>query len=164
MTSVAQAWQDALAAEYAAVFGYGVLGPALRANESAGLARTSQDAHRELAAGTAARLTAAGQAPDPPEADYPLPFPVDDEQSAQRYATALEVAAASAWRYLVAVAADPNVNRADGADREGVDTGQLPLIRAAAQAALTASALRAMRWRQLTAPANATVPFPGIDA
>jgi hypothetical protein len=164
MTSVAQAWQDALAAEYTAVFGYGVLGPALRTSESAGLARTSQEAHRDLAAGTAARLKAAGQAPDPPEADYPLPFPIDDDQSAQRYATELEQAAASAWRYLVAVTADPDANRADRADREGLDTGQLPLIRASAQAALTASALRAMRWRQLTDPANATVPFPGIDS
>ena len=157
MTSVTQAWQAALAAEYAAVFGYGVLGPRLTDGDSMALARTNQQAHQDLSERTAAELSAAGQPPGSPEADYPLPFPVSDELSAQRYATQLETAAASAWRYLISVAADPS------ADSAGLDANRVTAVRVSAQGALTASALRAMRWRQRSTPAKATVPFPGID-
>lgn len=157
MSSVAQAWQAALAAEYAAAFGYGVAGPWLH-GDSRMLAHANQQAHRDLGEHTAAELTAAGLAPEPPAADYPLPFPIADERSAHRYATDLETTAATAWRYLIAVAADPH------ADRGSLTATRLTAIRASAQAALTASALRAMRWRRMSAPTKATVPFPGIDA
>ena len=157
MTSVTQAWQDALAAEYAAVFGYGVLGPRLTSSDATALARANQQAHQDLSERTAAELIAAGQPAEAPEADYPLPFPVSDEPSAQRYAIRLETTAASAWRYLISVAADPS------ADSAGLDPNRVEALRVAAQTALTASALRAMRWRQRSTPAKATVPFPGID-
>ena len=157
MTPVAPAWQQALATEYAAVFGYGILGPRLGAAASVALARASEQAHRELGRRTAGDLDAAGLAPVAPAADYPLPYPVTDDLSARHFAIRLETACASAWRYLIAVTAAADAERSD------VDAARLPTLRAAAQSALTASALRAMQWRQLVDPAKATVPFPGID-
>lgn len=157
MTSVAQAWQQALAAEYAAAFGYGVLGPRLGVAASVALARAAEQAHHELGDRTAGDLGAAGQPPVAPAADYPLPYPVTDDLSAQHFAIRLESACASAWRYLISVAAAPD------ADHSGLDAAQLQTLRAVAQSALTASAVRAMRWRRLVDPAKATVPFPGID-
>ncbi len=156
MSSVLTAWQNALGAEYAAVFGYGVLGPQLRKGASPSLARACQQAHRGLGEQTAERLTAAGQSPAAAQVDYPLPFPVDDELSARQYAIRLETAAASAWRYLIAVAADPHADRAD------LEARHVQAVRESAQDALTASAVRAMQWRRLGTPAKSTVPFPGI--
>ncbi len=156
MSAVLTVWQNALGAEYAAVFGYGVLGPQLSEGTSPTLARACQQAHRALSEQTAERLTAAGQSPAAAQVDYPLPFPVDDERSALQYAIRLETAAASAWRYLIAVAADPHADQADLAAR------QAQTIRGSAQDALTASAVRAMQWRRRGTPAKSTVPFPGI--
>ena len=155
MTSVVQAWQQALAAEYAAGFGYGVIGPKLEGAASVALARAGEQAHRDLGARTAGDLDAAGQAPVAPAADYPLPYPVTDGLSAQHFAIRLESACASAWRYLISVAAGDTGG-------SGLDADQLRTLRAVAQSALTASAVRAMRWRQLVDPAKATVAFPGI--
>jgi hypothetical protein len=155
MTPVPQAWQQALATEYATVFGYGVLGPRLGSAASVALARTGEQAHRDLGERTAGDLSAAGHVPVAPAADYPLPYPVTDDLSAKHFAIRLESGCASAWRYLISVAAS------DGGD-SGSDADQLRTLRAVAQAALTASAVRAMRWRQLIDPAKATVPFPGI--
>jgi Domain of unknown function (DUF4439) len=139
------AWQAALAAEHAAIAGYDVVGPRLADPAQFTLAHDSQEAHRELRDATSARLTAAGQSPVPAAADYPLPFAVTDPVSAQRFAISLEAGCAAAWRYLISVA--------DVSSRS---------VRADAQQALTASALRAMRWRRLVAPMKATVPFPGV--
>jgi hypothetical protein len=149
VTDVSAAWQQALGTEYAAVFGYGVLGPRL-AGDAVTLARACQQAHGDLADGTAAQLSASGLTPAEPAVDYPLPFPVTDAVAAQRLALRLETACAAAWRYLIAVAASSDT----------AAPARSP--RSAAQSALTASAVRAMRWRRLTDPANATVAFPGI--
>jgi hypothetical protein len=156
MTSVAQAWQQALATEYAAVFGYGILGPRLDSAASVTLGRAGEQAHRDLGERTAGDLSAAGHAPVAPAADYPLPYPVADDLSAKHFAIRLESGCASAWRYLISVAASD-------VGGPGSDADQLRTLRAVAQAALTASAVRAMHWRQLIDPAKATVPFPGIS-
>jgi Domain of unknown function (DUF4439) len=146
MTTVAAAWQAALASEHAAVAGYDVLGPRLADAAQVSLARDSQQAHRALRDATSARLIAAGQSPVAAASDYPLPFAVSDPVTAQRFAISLESACAAAWRYLISVvAASSRSARAD------------------AQQALTDSAVRAMRWRRLVAPTKATVAFPGID-
>lgn len=148
MTALIDAWQGALGAEHAAVAGYDVLGPHLDPAH-VGLARADQQAHRALRDATSAALTAAGQTPTAAQPDYPLPFAVTAAATAQRFAVSLESASAAAWRYLIAVAADspqlPN-----------------PTLRADAQTALTASAVRAMGWRRLVDPMTPTVPFPGI--
>ena len=155
MTPVAPAWQQARATEYAAVFGYGVLGPRLDSAASVTLARAGEQAHRELSERTAGDLSAAGHVPVAPAADYPLPYPVADDLSAKHFAIRLESGCASAWRYLISVAATD----AGGSP----DADRLRTLHAVAQSALTASAVRAMRWRQLIDPAKATVPFPGIS-
>lgn len=144
MSPLVDAWQAALAAEHGAVAGYDVAGPYLDRIDAAA-ARADQQAHRSLRDATSAALTAAGQPPVPARPDYPLPFAVTDAGTARRLALGLESACAAAWRYLIAVA---------GADDRDV--------RAAAQAALTASAVRALRWRRLVQPDRPTVPFPGI--
>jgi Domain of unknown function (DUF4439) len=144
--TVDAAWQAALATEYAAVFGYGTLGPKLTEAVDIALARRSQEEHRELRDATAAALAAAGRQPDAPQADYQPPFPVTSPVDAQRYALRLEVDCAAAWRYLVATAASGSAP--DGLRRD-------------AGVALTASAVRGTRWRRRLRPAQPTVAFPG---
>jgi hypothetical protein len=151
VTPVGLAWQQALAAEYAGVFGYGLLGPHLSAAAQLSLARTCQAQHSALSTQTAAALRAAGQSVPDPLPDYPAMYPVTDDLSAQRLATRLEEAAASAWRYLIATAAAPPAS--DPA---------LTAIRQSAVTALSASAVRAMRWRALVNATAPTVAFPGI--
>ena len=138
-----EAWQAALAAEHAAVYGYGIVGPRVPAAERA-LARRCEEAHRTLRDQTSAALSAAGHSPVAPQPGYPLPFPVDDTAGARRLALDLETEAAAAWRHLIAVS----------------EPGS-PVRRMATQA-LMDTALRAMRWRHLITPARATVPFPGM--
>ena len=148
MTAPIEAWQAALAAEHAAVAGYDVIGPRV-AGAQVALARTDQQAHRDLRDATSAALTAAGQTPLAARPGYPLPFAVTDGVSAGHFAISLESACAAAWRYLIAVAASQS-------------SRSVPTLRADAQTALTASAVRATQWRQVVDPARPTVPFPGV--
>jgi Domain of unknown function (DUF4439) len=151
LSAVADAWQQALAAEYAAVFGYGLLGPHLSAAAQVTLARTSQTQHEQLATATATALVAAGQSAPPPQADYSWMYPVTDYLSAQRLAIRLETNCASVWRYLIATAAAPNTSDAT-----------LAAVRASAMTALSGAAVRAMQWRATVNPSAPTVAFPGI--
>jgi uncharacterized protein DUF4439 len=144
--AVTSAWAGALSAEFAAVFRYGALGPRLTDVDQIALARRSEQGHRELRDRTAGALAAAGQAPPAPQADYPLPFPVTGPVDAQRLAVRVEEDCAAAWRFLVTVTAS-NPSPAD--------------LRGSAGDALTASAVRATRWRRILRPAQPTVPFPG---
>jgi len=149
MSALIDAWQRALAEEQQAAFGYPLAGAHLDAGTGSELARTCQGAHEALRDGTSTAITAVGGVPSPPPADYPSLYPVHDARSAQRLAIRLEQDAASAWRYLFSVAAEtPATHSAEA--------------RAAAQDALTASAVRATQWRLLVNPAAATVAFPGI--
>lgn len=143
-----EAWQAALAAEHAAVAGYDVLGPRVPAAQTA-MARSGQQAHRDLRDATSAALTTAGVTPTAARPDYPLPFAVTDVATARRLAISLESACAAAWRYLIAVAAEPGARPPAS-------------LRADAQTALTASAVRATQWRRLVDPTRPTVAFPGI--
>ena len=156
MTELGDAWQRALAAEQQAVFGYALLGPHLDPGVAGELAHTCQSAHEALRDKAIVAVTATGGAPTSPAPDYPSLYPVPDARSAQSLAIRLEQDAASAWRYLYAVAAD-----ATGAPPAAARTAAQS-ARTAAQAALTASAVRATRWRLLVNPAAATVAFPGI--
>jgi hypothetical protein len=141
MSPLRSAWQAALAAEQQAVFGYGLLGPRLAAADRQ-LAVTCSDAHETLRDRTEAALAAAGLTPAPPLADYPALYPVPDAAAARALAVRLEDGCAAAWRYLYLQAASTPGARAER-------------LRPAAQAALTASAVRAAQWRR------ATVAFPG---
>ncbi|MFN2518856.1 MAG: DUF4439 domain-containing protein [Jatrophihabitantaceae bacterium] len=148
MSELADAWQRALGAEQQAVFGYALAGPHLPADTGSSLARTCQSAHEALRDAARAAISAAGGSPTPPPVDYPSLYPVRDARSAHLLAIRLETTCASAWRYLYAAAAEV--------------TAPASAARAGAQAALTASAVRATQWRLRVDPAAATVAFPGI--
>jgi len=142
MSALTGAWQAALAAEHQAVFGYGLLGP--RAGDDAALAAADQDAHERLRDATSAALLATGLVPVAPAADYPALYPVGDQAAARRLALRLEDGCAAAWRFLFLQAAGR------------------PSLRRVAQANLTASAVRGVRWRRLVDPRHPAPAFPGL--
>lgn len=148
MSALDDAWQAALGAEHQAVFGYALLGPQL-AGDQLQLAVTCSDAHETLRDATEAALAAAGLDPEQSRADYPSLYPVRDPAAARTLAARLEDDCAAAWRYLYATAADESGARARGLRRD-------------AQRALTASAVRAARWRVVAGTTPATTPFPGV--
>jgi hypothetical protein len=152
-----RAWQSALAAEHQAIFGYDVLGPRLPAAEQA-LAHRTQDAHRAQRAAVEASMATLGLAPVAPLADYPALYPVPDAAAAHRLAVHLEDACAAAWRYLYLRAASPRPGSASSSPAASGSDG----LRGVAQQQLTASAVRATRWRVIATPAQATVAFPGL--
>lgn len=144
-TPLDDAWQAALAAEHQAVFGYPLLGSRLTGADRQ-LAVACSDAHETLRDDTSAALAAAGLTPVAAAADYPALYPVPDARAARALAVRLEADCAAAWRYLYLQAAS---------------TPSRSALRGPAQTALTASAVRATRWRALTSTAQATTPFPG---
>jgi hypothetical protein len=129
------ALQAALAAEFAAVYGYGVVG----AHTTAAL---QPDALRAMAWHQAqqpllsARVVAAAATPAAPDPAYVLPFAVTTAATAVRLAAQLEDGVAAAYADLVA--------QASGADRLW-----------AAQS-LAECAARSATWSGLS------VPFPGL--
>ncbi|MGC5564559.1 ferritin-like domain-containing protein [Streptomyces sp. FR-108] len=127
--------QAALAAEHAAVYGYGVVGARIseaRRTE----ARAAYDAHRARRDELARAVRELGGKPRPAAAAYALPFSVPDAESALRLAAELEDRVAGVYSDLV---------RAAGGDR-----------RQAAAQALRDAAVRAVRWR------GESVAFPGL--
>jgi hypothetical protein len=135
------AFQQGLAAEHAAVFAYGVLGPRLSERDRQ-RATDSEAAHRETRDAAAALLSGRGSTPVPAERAYALPYPVPDAATARKLALLVEERVAATWRAAVAVTAGE-------ARRIGVD-------------ALGAAAVRAASWRAVAKPGGpATVAFPG---
>lgn len=136
------ALQGALAAEHAAVWVYGVAGAFMSSTLARRLdeAATAHQARRDA---TERMLIDAGVPPVPPEPGYLTPEPVTDATSALRLVITAETDAAAAWRSVV--------------ERSPAD----PDVRGAAVEALTATAVRATRWRQAAGTVPLTVPFPG---
>lgn len=130
-----RAAQAALAAEHAAVYGYGVVGARIDDARRAD-ARAAYDAHRARRDALRRTVLASGADPVAADAGYALPFPVPDASAAARLAALLEERVAAACADLVA-AADGDVRR-DAAE------------------ALREAALRAVRWR------GSGVAFPGL--
>lgn len=140
MTPATDALATALAAEHAAVFGYGVVGAHLDAANQV-VAREAEAMHRNRRDALVIRIAAASASPPASAPAYALPFPVTDRDSALRLALALEEGAARAWRQTVGATT--------GDERKlGVD-------------ALMDCAVRATRWRLAAGVTPATVPFPG---
>ena len=144
----------ALAAEHAAIFGYGIAGARLDGPllEAARQAETAHRARRD-----ALLALGAGGTPPPAEAAYALPFPVTDAPSALRLAVHLEERSAAAWRYAL------------GATQRPASTGPSPSptatptggdLRRLALDALVASAVLATRWRIAAGMNPTTVPLP----
>ncbi|MEV6429683.1 ferritin-like domain-containing protein [Nocardia sp. NPDC051463] len=132
---------DALNAEYAAVYAYGVI-DAYASTERDRLVTQYTAAHRARRDSTVEALTAAGTAP-PSDAAYTVPFPVDDPIPAANLAVTVETDCATAWRCVV-----------ERADTE-------PVRRLGIEA-LTESAMRQAAWQAILGANPPTVAFPGM--
>jgi Domain of unknown function (DUF4439) len=129
------ALQAALAAEHAAVYGYGVVG-AMASGATESLAHADWLAHQEARDNLEQMLLRLGATPVAASPAYQLPFPVTGEASAVRLAAALEDGVTQAYLGLVAVT-----------DRT---------LRAFGALAMQPPANRALAWR------GTTVAFPGM--
>jgi Domain of unknown function (DUF4439) len=97
-----QALQAALAAEHAAVYGYGVAGAMLSGAEQA-VARSDWTAHQKARDTLQAMITKLGATPVAASAAYELPFTVHDARSARLLAAVLEDGVTQAYLGIVAV-------------------------------------------------------------
>jgi len=131
------ALQGALAAEHAAIFGYGVAGAHLSGNRKSA-AEQDWTGHNEARDSLAAMISALGAAPVAAQAFYRLPFRVHDAASATALAAYLEDGVTRAYLGLVAVS-----------DQRLRTFGAL---------AMQAAAERAAFWR------GTTEAFPGLEA
>ncbi|GAA4333007.1 hypothetical protein GCM10023086_64110 [Streptomyces venetus] len=130
-----RALQAALAAEHAAVYGYGVVGGRVGDRRRAE-ARAAYDAHRARRDGLVREIKDLGGRPLAASAGYALPFPVPDAAAAVRLAAELEDRVAGVYSDLVRAAGGPR--------------------RSLAAEALREAAVRAVRWR------GESVAFPGL--
>ncbi|QDI68732.1 hypothetical protein CD934_08570 [Streptomyces calvus] len=130
-----RALQAALAAEHAAVYGYGVVGGRIGEKRRAE-ARTAYDAHRARRDALVRAVRDAGGEPVAAAAGYALPFPVPDAAAAVRLAAELEGRLAGVYADLV---------RESSGDRRRV-----------AAEALREAAVRSVRW------SGGSVAFPGL--
>lgn len=127
--------QAALAAEHAAVYGYGVVGGRV-GDERRAEATTAYDAHRARRDGLTRTVRDLGGKPVAASAAYALPFEVPDGAAAIKLAADLEDRIAGVYSDLVRAAEGPLRQDAAGALRE--------------------AAVRAVRWR------GSGVAFPGL--
>lgn len=127
--------QAALAAEHAAIYGYGVVGGRV-GDERRGEATGAYDAHRARRDSLARTVRDLGGKPAAAAAAYTLPFEVPDSASAVKLAADLEDRIAGVYSDLVRAAEGPLRQDAAGALRE--------------------AAVRAVRWR------GSGVAFPGL--
>jgi hypothetical protein len=130
-----RALQAALAAEHAAVYGYGIVGGRIGAGQRTE-ALTAYDAHRARRDALVREVKDLGGRPVAASAGYALPFQVPDSRAAVRLAAELEDRVAGVYADLV---------RAAGGGR-----------RVLAAEALREAAVRAVRWR------GESVAFPGL--
>ncbi|MFB6819527.1 ferritin-like domain-containing protein [Streptomyces sp. NPDC056347] len=134
-TGTLRAAQAALAAEHAAVYGYGVVGGRVAGDRRAEAA-AAYHAHRARRDALARTVRGLGGEPVAAQAAYALPLAVDDPDSAVRLAAVLEDRVAGVYSDLVRAAGGTLRREAADALREG--------------------AVRAVRWR------GSGVPFPGL--
>ncbi|WP_406296006.1 ferritin-like domain-containing protein [Embleya sp. NBC_00888] len=132
-----RALSEALQAEHAAVYGYGVAGGRLT-GAARTQARTALDTHRARRDTIARLITDRGAAAPAAAPAYTIPFPVGTPADATRLAVHLEDGVAVRLGELVALAGAPLRNEAAGWLRE--------------------TAVWAVRWR------GASTPFPGLPA
>ncbi|MFD4562282.1 ferritin-like domain-containing protein [Streptomyces sp. NPDC058469] len=129
------ALQATLAAEHAAVYGYGVVGGRIREGRRTE-AKAAYDAHRARRDALVREVRDLGAKPVAASAAYALPFPVPDSAAAVQLAAELEDRVAGVYSDLVRASTDG--------------------VRATAAEALREAAVRAVRWR------GGSVPFPGL--
>ncbi|MFC0598594.1 ferritin-like domain-containing protein [Streptomyces palmae] len=133
--AVLKAVQAALAAEHAAVYGYGVVGGRV-GDDRLSEAREGYAAHRARRDALERMVRDLDGDPVAAAAAYALPFAVPDAAAAVRLAAELENRVAAVYADLVRIAEGPRRREAAGALRE--------------------AAVRAVRWR------GGGVAFPGL--
>jgi hypothetical protein len=132
---------DAVRAEHAAVFAYGIVA-AFSNPQRADLIATNSAAHRARRDATVDALTAASVPAPVADSGYTVPFAVFDPVTAAQLAATIESDTAVAWRSVVERAESEHTRRT------GIE-------------ALTECAVRLATWRTILGTAPATVPFPG---
>ena len=131
----------ALAAEHAAIWGYGVVGAALGAGDQGVVA--AEVAHRDVRDRVTTLLADRGVEPAVPEGGYALPFPVLSAVDAAALAAVLEDGVTAAW-----------VRVLDQARERG--------SRELAVEVLGAAEVRAVGWRAAAAQDTTTRALPGL--
>ncbi|MGY2005252.1 ferritin-like domain-containing protein [Blastococcus sp. SYSU DS1024] len=132
----------ALAAEHAAVWGYGVVGAALGADGRVAAA-TAEAGHRDLRDQLITVLGGRGTDPVLPEAGYALPFPVLSAVDAAALAAVLEEGVTAAWVRVL-------------------DRAEERTTRTLAMEALSAAEVRAVGWRAAAGQTPVTRALPGL--
>ncbi|WP_219416728.1 ferritin-like domain-containing protein [Pseudonocardia nigra] len=138
----AEALQDALAAEHAAIWCY-TLALAFLPPDQIDQARQDAEAHRELRGAVETTLTDLGERPVSALPAYATPEPVEDAASAAALAVVAETDALAAWRSVM----ERTEDRA---------------LRQAALDAMTDGTLRCARWRVVVGTPPAIPVFPGL--
>ncbi|GAY16729.1 ferritin-like domain-containing protein [Mycobacterium sp. shizuoka-1] len=139
--AAAAALFDAVAAEHAAIYGYGIVSAHSSPDEN-DLVSTAMAQHRERREAAMAMLAARSVTAPLPAAGYQLPMPVNTPTDAAKLAVRMEDDGAVAWRAVIEQASSES-DRAFGVS------------------ALTESAVTAARWKQILGVAPVTVAFPG---
>jgi hypothetical protein len=137
----AEAVQQALGAEHAALWVYGLVSAFLPA-AYAGAVGEGMSGHRARRDATERLLAATGSTPRPAEPAYLPPKPVTDQTSAFAVLVVAESDCGVAWRAVL----------------ERTDDGEL---RRSALEALTAAAVRATRWRKAGGITPPSTAMPG---
>jgi hypothetical protein len=136
--ATARALQSALAAEQAAVYGYGVVGAYLTGGPTQDAASADWLAHQDASNTIGAMLRSLGAQPAAAAVAYQLPITVQTAAQAVSLAVLIEDRIAATYLGLVALSS--------------------PSIRTFGALQVQASALRAAAWR------GSTVAFPGLPA
>jgi hypothetical protein len=137
------ALQQALAAEHAAIWAYGLAGAFLPPASDPALAKGTE-AHTARRDATATLVKKAGVTPKSAEPGYTTPQPLTNQSSAFALLTAAETDVVSAWRSVLEHTSDT-------------------AIRKTALDALTDAAIRSMSWRQSAGQTPATPALPGQE-
>ena len=135
---------EALAAEHAAVWGYGVVGAALT-GAAQNTAATSEAAHRDARDQVTALLAGRDAEVVGAEGAYALPFPVLSAVDAAALAATIEDGVAAAWVRVLDQAAERTT-------------------RELAVGVLGAAEVRAVGWRTTAGQSPATRALPGLPA
>ena len=136
------ALSDALAAEHAAIWGYGVVGAALP-EKNRQQAEDAEAAHRAVRDQVEALLAGRKAAVVDAQGAYALPFPVLSAVDAASLGVVLEDGVAKAWVRVLDQAAERST-------------------RELAVGTLGATEVRAVGWRVAAGKSPVTSPFPGL--
>ena len=135
------AWFDAVAAEHAAIYGYGVVSAHVMPEQN-DLVSEAVAQHRDRREAALSLLKERSVTAPLPAAGYRLPFPVTGPIGAGKLAVQMESDCAVAWRAVM----------------EQSDSEQ---DRSFALTALTQCAIMAAKWRQVLGAWPVTEAFPG---